>query len=397
MFFYAFIINPIVDLALFWASASGQDTKFVRKGRCKTPCRRAKCSRLFAQIAHGSARSTIGFISLLISLQAGLFSENLIQPKPITIITGEESGLNRPEGIDFSPSGDCIAVANSNLNSIVIYNRIGTSGSNYETKPSSTIEGSQSHLNYPHDVSFSPDGKHLAVANRYGNSVTIYKKNKNGSFHSTPTVEIGAPKVKFSGAGAVAYSPKRKILAVADSYNNAVLLFRYKNNHYEKKPYCILELSSLEIPDGLCFSPDGKRLAISYHSTHAIAIFKRSKYSSYLFNSDPECLIKCDELKYPHSVSFHPSNQYLVISSAGGTSSVNVFKKQSEGSPQFTSSPVQTIVTYNPQTIYMQRECPDECGAKGIALSKDGKTIAVCNPDLIESDTIFIYDFKPNH
>lgn len=145
---------------------------------------------------------------------------------PTSIIKGRKSNLNRPEGIAFSPTSDCIAIANAHANSVCFYKRANSNDLVYESIPFFIINGSASRLKYPHDLSFSPDGRHLAVANRHGNRVTIYKKNPNDCyFNRKPIAVLKGAGSRIACPNAVKYAPAGNICAVANIEGNTVTFF----------------------------------------------------------------------------------------------------------------------------------------------------------------------------
>ena len=64
-----------------------------------------------------------------------------------------QSRSERFEGVDFSASGDIVAIATSETNSVLLFRR-GADG-RFETTPYQTIGQAPAGLKYPHDVSFS--------------------------------------------------------------------------------------------------------------------------------------------------------------------------------------------------------------------------------------------------
>src|SRR5690606_27186482 len=129
------------------------------------------------------------------------------------------------------------AVANYFSDEITLYSRIGESGSLYETTPSTVIGGPESGIHYPHDVAFSPDGSHLAVASRLSNRVTIYGKDAQGQFSSTPLYTLMGKDAKLYVADALSYVPGKNMLAVVNIYSDRVNFYRYNEGGYVTKPF----------------------------------------------------------------------------------------------------------------------------------------------------------------
>jgi DNA-binding beta-propeller fold protein YncE len=328
--------------------------------------------------------SMIG-IACLMWLSCNGHASLSVDNAPTTIIRDASSGLDRPEGVTFSPSGKYIAVANSLVDTVTFYKRIGDHGSAYETTPAFSIKGQRSKLNYPHDIAFSPDGRHLAVANRIGNSITIYKKsNINDSYNNRPIAVIQG---EFSGVmnpDSVRYSPVDNVIAVANIGKSAITFYHYKGNVYEQTPCQIIQDTPdvLLIPDSLDFSSDGELLAVTSHDTHSVLIYQKIPGSDGMYTSRPVEIIQGPEtnFNYPHSVSFHPTKNYLLVSSSQGQKNINIFQKISDDFPHYGSKPVLSLeITemYEESTIHLLAQLHMEGGCKGVAYSPDGTSLAI--------------------
>lgn len=310
-----------------------------------------------------------------------------VSSAPISIICAKDpaSKLDRPEGIAFTPSGDMIVVANSLANTVTFYKRIDEQGPIYETTPSFAIEGSDSQLNYPHDVSFSPDGNYLAVANRQSSAITIYKKsNSHHGFDTIPIAIIAGEQSRIFAPDAVKFSPVDHTLVVANMFtNNSLVFFHYEGDHFDQQPFQVIECALLVIPDGLGFSSDGKLLGVTSHDNHSVVLFRRVENSNGRFFDQPLQVIQGPEtlLRYPHSIAFHPLINDFAVSCSEGIQNVHFFKRESESSEViYLNSPMFSLeVTemYDTETINWIDKLYQEGGVKGIAISFDGKSLAI--------------------
>lgn len=338
-------------------------------------------------------------ISLFLTSFNLVFATNLIKNPPGTMIEGKTSGIVRPEGIAFTRTDDFVAIANYHGDSILFYQRVGNSGAVYETTPTYIIKGPESQLYAPHDLCFSPDGNYLAVANRNGNSVTIYKKKPDQIFFdSTPIAVIHGKTGNMLTTNAVKYAPQGNIIAVADVAGDVIALYHYQDEKYDEYPYQLIHNSSgiLYQLDGLAFSNNGKLLAVTGHATHAVLIYQQLTNSSNLYSSEPVEIIqgKQTNLCFPHSLCFSSSDD-LVVSCAGGKKTLNLFKKLSDNSPRYSTTPEQSYEIYNPNTIHLQAHAPEEGGVKGIAFSTEGNTLGLCSSDIANSNKmILIYSLS---
>lgn len=310
---------------------------------------------------------------------------------PSTLIRAtDSSGLDRPEGMAFTPSGDYIAAVNSLSSTITFYKRLGESGSAYETTPSYSLKGLESKMNYPHDLGFSPDGNHLAVANRVGSSITIYKKNpSHGFYDSAPIAVITGKSSQIISPDTVKYSPIENTIVVAN-VDNSLTFYRFQGDHYDQEPYQVIRGPELYIPDGLDFSNDGELLAVTSHHAHSVVLFKRLPHSQGYYIETPMQVIKGAEthLCYPHSLSIHPSKNYLAVSCSQGRKNVQIFARKSE--TFFSNAPelsLEILEMYDASTLVLLEQLQQEGGVKGIAFSPDGKSLAItqnlCQDDLM--------------
>lgn len=336
-----------------------------------------KNSNLNTQILIGIA----SWLLLSFNGHASLVVDNI----PSTIIRDKFSELDRPEGVTFSPSGKYIAAANSLIDSVTFYKRIGDHGSVYEKTPAFSIKGKESKLNYPHDIAFSPDGHHLAVANRIGNSITIYKKNNFNDYYNTKPIAV--IQGEFSGVinpDSVRYSPTDQVIAVANLGNSSIAFYHYMDDVYEQIPYQIIQDAPdiLLVPDGLDFSMDGELLAVTSHDTHSVLIYQQIPRSGGKYTSKPTEIIQGPNTNfhYPHSVSFHPTKKYLLVSSSEGQKNINIFQKISDNFPRYSSKPLLSLeIThmYEESTKHLLGQLHQEGGCKGVSFSPDGTSLAI--------------------
>ncbi|MBI2742468.1 MAG: hypothetical protein HYX48_00930 [Chlamydiales bacterium] len=304
---------------------------------------------------------------------------------PTSVIRADgPSRLDRPEAVAFTPSGDYVAVANALADTITFYRRIGEEGAVYETTPAFTIEGPESQLNYPHDLSFSPDGTHLAVANRHGNAITIHKRDlATNRYDSVPIAAIGGKRSRIGHPDAVRYSPVEKIIAVANMHSNTLTFYSYQGDRYERQPYQMIRNSILKIPDGLDFSRDGKLLAVTSHDAHCVVIYQRKSSSHGVYSDRPIQILHGKETRfcYPHSLSFNPLDDSLAVSCSQGRKNVHIFTREPEGSMlPYANAPelsLEIIEMYDESTIALLEQLSQEGGVKGITFTPDGRSLAI--------------------
>jgi len=98
-----------------------------------------------------------------------------IDPTPISVI-GTSELLCVPEDVCFSPDGSSVLVTNHGNDTITIHafdpitGQLGESGI--------LLQNPEAQLSFPHGLNVSPDGKYLAVANYGDDTVKIYSLSK---------------------------------------------------------------------------------------------------------------------------------------------------------------------------------------------------------------------------
>lgn len=329
------------------------------------------------------------FCSIFSILTTSVYPATIVDHHPIGIIEGTESMINHPEGIAFSPSGNLVAIANAGGSNVLFFQASDCCSTGTKSQPVFVINGLDSPLKYPHDLDFTLDGEHLAVACPGDNRVIIYKRNvQSGFYEEKPLAVIEGSKGGLLAISAVKYCPNGNYLGVCDVAGYQIALYHYNGENYDSMPYQVIRAPSdiLKQPDGLGFSKDGKWLAVTSHGNHSVLIFER-KFLSQEYSNTPAEILKGEEtlFTFTHSLCFHPIDDTLIVSSAGGRKTLSLFKKISELVPRYTSSAAQAIEIYNPETIYMQEFYPEEGGVKGITISPDGKILGICAGDIVNT------------
>lgn len=307
------------------------------------------------------------------------------------------SKLQRSEGIAFSSSGNIIAVATSDTDTVFLFRR--KPNGQFEAAPYSSISGPESRLKYPHDVSFAPsaDTELLAVAQR-GGSIAIYQKNRtNENYGPAPIFEICGPKTRLKFSDGVAFVPPDNDHLAACNLETGTISFYRKTSDspvcFELEPAVELRHKSLTNPDGLAFSHRGQWLAVANHGNHSVTIFqRRNRFFSggkLKYGPEPVTVINDPGLRHPHSVAFCPETNHLVVTNAGANY-FSVYEPTRRGLNMrwSQSSVVKKIV--GPDIVFGKVNARNkmEGGPKGIAIHQD--SLAICSPE----HGVKIYSFR---
>jgi DNA-binding beta-propeller fold protein YncE len=298
------------------------------------------------------------------------------------------NNLHRFEGIAFSSSGNTLAVATSDTDTVLLF-RCGVDG-RFEDAPYGSIDGPSSGLKYPHDVAFSPSGdtEFLAVAQR-GDAIAIYERNPaDGTYGPGPVFRICGPQTKLNFSDGVAFVPPNDdYLAACNLESGSISFYRRISRSpiaFELEPVLELKHSSLRHPDGLAFSRCGRWLAIANHGNHTVSIFRRRQgilsCGKLSYGRRPVTVIKDPSLRHPHSVAFSAETNHLIVTNAGANF-FSVYERTGGGRrTRWSQAPVtRTIV--GPDASFRKVNVGNkmEGGPKGIAIHQD--RLAICSPE----------------
>ena len=309
------------------------------------------------------------------------------------LITGDSSGLDRPESVRFTPADDCLAVTNSDGNSISFYKCGSRLEPKIETMPYLTIK--DAHLNYVHDADFSPCGTMLAAAAREDHSLSIFRESafKHTFYGVQHRAVIKGSKTGLRFPASVSFDPRGRQFAVSNRQATGISIFSIP----EVAGTSVLDIEpdqsiseeelllfGMSAPHGLSFSPDGRFLVVLHkrfyktknsQGNNGISVFRTHPNSQLGINPVPIAMFKTRETCL-HSIGFHPDNQYFATSAENNT--INLYQWQPATEPRHM------ILQLNPIDI-------GNLGGevKGVSFSKDGKLLLACTDDhkvLVYSD-----------
>jgi len=123
---------------------------------------------------------------------------------PVQNLSAPDSS-HKFEGLAFSPSGNTMAVASSQTDTVFLFRR--KPDGLFEDAPFSHIDRPGSNLNYPHDLSFGllRDTELLAVAHRTG-LICVYQKHETtDDYGKYPIFEIRGRKTRLRYREGVAF------------------------------------------------------------------------------------------------------------------------------------------------------------------------------------------------
>jgi len=285
------------------------------------------------------------------------------------------AGLGRTEDVMFSPSGSRLAIAGFRANRIALFDvGIVDSGRGRKVVVGGAVEIESATLQNPHGLCFL-DESTLAVANREG-GVQVYAVPRtpiSGAVRPMQTI-TGDASVPIRTPGSVAcfpLGPDRLELLVCHNYSNVVTRHVLDRRHgfasVRDEP---LLRRGLEVPDGICFSPDGAWIAVSSHDTHEVLLYRRTAALSP--DAAPDAVLR--NVICPHGVRFTRDQRHVLVADAHARY-VNVYARGA-ADWQGTHDPCRMFPVLDRLTYLRGRSNPEEGGPKGIDVDPTMKVLA---------------------
>jgi WD40 repeat protein len=298
-------------------------------------------------------------------------------PRAVQAVPGQPRGF---EDVCFSPDGRRLALAGCYQNSISIADvNIAMDGGRPHVTVKNVVEYLSPCLKEPHGVTFLDD-ETIIVANRLGD-VDVLRVPADAAGHQLvelPPIDLG-PGAGFEflnvpGSLRVAGSVHGggvEVL-VANNSGNTITAHTLDRDPIAVTSSKVLLRRGLDYPDGLAISADGEWIAVSNHAAHIVMLYQRS--SSLHEDSEPQCILR--GVSYPHGMCFSPDGRHLFVSATGGPY-VHVFARdgQTWRGVQYPSVSVRVMQ----DDVFRQHPRFDQGdgGSKGIDLDRDGCVLAV--------------------
>ena len=109
------------------------------------------------------------------------------------VMQGPQTRLAQPDGLAFTDDGELLAVTNHAAGTVTIYAR-GSRAPRYGPAPVAELRRDPTPLQCPHSVAFSRGGRHLAISNAGGRTVSVYRRDgpDPSSWSEAPVLELDA-------------------------------------------------------------------------------------------------------------------------------------------------------------------------------------------------------------
>jgi WD40 repeat protein len=279
-------------------------------------------------------------------------------------MTNTESTYSFLNSVDFHPKEPIFCVTHTQNNMIRIYKI----DNDMQPILIQTIEGHGARLKEPQHAVFSPDGQSLVVANWTDRSLNVYRRQNGGLFERTPIHTIFFPKaLNRSKPHGIAFSPSGQYLAIAcgatSDFKNGLALFK-KNRRCLEHADVLTHDQLLGIPKGICFSPDGTCLLVTFCEPCCLAIFH---LDGGKIDPLPRQIIQGAHtgLSRPEDIKLMPGGAYCAVSNSDRDTLT--FYPFDQRTNTITDTPCWTLANPEARLTFPH----------GLAFSSDGSYLAV--------------------
>lgn len=312
--------------------------------------------------------------------------DGLVSPSAQAVL----ASLGRTEDVMFSPSGRRLAIAGFRANRIALFDvAVTVSELGKQVVVGDAVELEASTLQAPHGLCFFDDAT-VAVANRSG-GVQVYAVPPARGESGRRAVEAiqtitGGEAASIRTPGSVAsfpLGPDTVELLVCHNYSNIVTRHVLDRRHgFASVHDEVLLRAGLDVPDGICISPDGTWIAVSNHNKHEVLLYRRKVGLNP--GAAPDAVLR--NVICPHGVRFTPDQRHVLVADAHARY-VNVYERGA-GGWQGEHDPCRMVPVLDWTTFFRGRTNPEEGGPKGIDIDP-GMHVLACTT---EFQTLAFFD-----
>lgn len=241
----------------------------------------------------------------------------------LTAVGAPPVDVNGPHGLEVTPNGSFLYVANTSSATISGYS-IASNGS-LATLPLSPYSVNPGSTN-PYNLAITPDSSYLYATLNGSNLVQAFRINANGSLTRVSTTSTG------SGPWGVAMSPDGKELYVSNQSGSSISAFTIGSGGgltaVAGSPFT---RGGVYKPSGIAVSPDGKYLytandgttSISGYSIGSGGVLSALSGSPFSVGARPVELAVSHDSRYVYTVNSNGTVKAFAIGSGGALTAVS--------------------------------------------------------------------------
>jgi DNA-binding beta-propeller fold protein YncE len=299
-----------------------------------------------------------------------------IQYKSTDEVRAAISRLGRTEDVQFSPSGEHLAVVALHESRVLILKvNVRWDADPPEIELSDPVEVGSDAIQLPHGLSWI-DERTIVVANRIGHlAIFELPARASGRIRLSPVRTLGgvaSDLVKTPGSvSALPVGADLIELAVCNNYVHHVSRHLVdRRAHYAPIASEILIRDGVTIPDGVAHSPSGRWIACSNHGHHNVLLFRNDRWLGPA--SKPRAVL--GGIKYPHGVSFAENGNTILVADAGAPV-VHLYRSGGDWTGEY--QPHESIRVLSDESFKRGNTDPTTGGPKGIGVTRDGRLMVI--------------------
>lgn len=285
--------------------------------------------------------------------------------------------IGRTEDVTFSPDGKRLAVAGFLKNRILV---IDVEASDAGVALTNHLMLESQSFSQPHGIAWI-DNDTIIVANRSGEvpivRVPAERPESHLSFVSPLQTLRSDETDQLDTPGSLAIAPLSDELfevLVCNNYSHFISRHLLQKRDFAVVSSEILVNRGLDIPDSIAVSRSARWLAISNHSDQSVYFYRNGHGLDV--GTKPDAIAR--GITFPHGLRFTPDGRSLLVADAG-TPFVHVFTS-GNGEWSGTLHPSTSIPVLDDDTFKRGEVGPAEGGPKGIDVSRDGRLlVASCS------------------
>lgn len=276
-------------------------------------------------------------ISLLLSLLPLMCpSSQLVAQTPCSICTEPvvSTGGTESAYTQISPKGRCIAVANSGTGTVSLFSfkkkccTIGATPFQTITNPGA------------YGLAYSPNGKILVVSGGFSDTLTVYRVHDECDVDDVPRQVINFPTAPLRYPQAVTFSPDGRFLAVAffgtgvGAPSTLAIYAVQKGCTLNPTPVNTVSLGVSANNFGIAYSPNGNWFAAVNKLSQTFTLYSVDKKTGAL-----TATATTPTNGFSQGIAFSPNNHCIAVGNTDG--SLNIFSFNSQGEVTFSQSLLQ--------------------------------------------------------
>lgn len=292
------------------------------------------------------------------------------------------NNIGRTEDLAFSPDNRRLAIAAYSQNMILMLDiEISTSSDQSRIFIRNCYEILSEDLNLPHGITWI-DNKTLIVGNRFGQTVVLalpetQVEQKQLQLAALQVLPPASDNKQHSN-DCVAISPigqdLYEVLVCSNSGNYVASHILDGADNFSVIAESILLDHKIQIPDGVAFSPDGRWIAVSNHTTQSVYIYENVKS----LNPASEPCAVLPGITYPHGITFTGCAQFLFVAAAGDPFIYGYHNPTGEWQGEY--QPFTKFKSLDDETFKRGSYNKQEGGTKGICFAHNTNILAMtCN------------------